>query len=336
MTPRLMRPASRSWTRNLSTLAVGMVAIAPGAIAVDHARLRQAAQPPATVSVLSMQDMLADGLDKLGIAKSLTGRISLHEGTLLIPPSSAWVTLPVSRADFQLDLDLRFERGAEAGIVVRGFFAPDGEPRDPRRGLEIWIPHPADGNASLVVRHVGKRREVPFEAGLWPRIARPDGEWHSVRVLGTGEMIRVLIDGTQVLVGNGAFAGAGGIAFRARGGPVEWRRVLLSKPPERPRPPDVTLPEDEGVQKPTIQRSVKPGYSRKAMDRQVEGSVWIECVVLEDGGVGDVHVVAPLDPDLDAEAIKAVRKWRFRPATRDGRPVKMQVMIEMTFRLDSP
>jgi TonB family protein len=41
---------------------------------------------------------------------------------------------------------------------------------------------------------------------------------------------------------------------------------------------------------------------------------------VDDGGVTrDVHVVRPLDPELDGYAIEAIKNWRFRPALRDGR-----------------
>jgi TonB family protein len=40
---------------------------------------------------------------------------------------------------------------------------------------------------------------------------------------------------------------------------------------------------------------------------------------------------------LDANAVKAVRNWRFEPATRDGRAVRVAVHVEISFKLrDSP
>jgi TonB family protein len=51
--------------------------------------------------------------------------------------------------------------------------------------------------------------------------------------------------------------------------------------------------------------------------------------------VGQVQVVRSLDPTfgLDQEAVKAVRRWRFRPGTRFGQPVPVLVEIELTFTL---
>jgi len=55
--------------------------------------------------------------------------------------------------------------------------------------------------------------------------------------------------------------------------------------------------------------------------------------VLTDGTVGDVKVTKPLDPGLDAEAVRTVRQWTFAPGTKDGQAVPVQVMVEMTFTL---
>jgi TonB family protein len=90
-----------------------------------------------------------------------------------------------------------------------------------------------------------------------------------------------------------------------------------------------------GITPPRVVREVKPQYTAEAMRAKVQGVVWLECVVLEDGTVGDVRVSRPLDPvfGLDQEAIKAARQWRFMPGTRQGTPVPVFVTIELTFTL---
>jgi len=46
-----------------------------------------------------------------------------------------------------------------------------------------------------------------------------------------------------------------------------------------------------------------------------------------------VTVVRSLDFRLDAQAVAAAKKWRFKPGTREGRPVPALVSIEMSFYL---
>lgn len=90
-----------------------------------------------------------------------------------------------------------------------------------------------------------------------------------------------------------------------------------------------------GITLPTVMREVKPAYTADAMRAKVQGSVWLECIVMPDGSVGDVKVTRSLDPifGLDQEAIRAAKQWRFRPGMRQGEPVPVIITIELTFTL---
>jgi len=90
-----------------------------------------------------------------------------------------------------------------------------------------------------------------------------------------------------------------------------------------------------GITLPRVLREVKPQYTADAMRAKVQGSVWLECIVMPDGSVGEVKVTKSLDPifGLDQEAIKAARMWRFSPGMRQGQPVPVIITIELTFTL---
>ena len=90
-----------------------------------------------------------------------------------------------------------------------------------------------------------------------------------------------------------------------------------------------------GITLPTVMREVRPAYTADAMRAKVQGSVWLECIVMPDGSVGDVKVTRSLDPifGLDQEAIRAAKQWRFRPGMRQGEPVPVIITIELTFTL---
>jgi protein TonB len=90
-----------------------------------------------------------------------------------------------------------------------------------------------------------------------------------------------------------------------------------------------------GVLLPTVIQEIKPQYTAEAMRAKVQGTVLLECVVLPDGSVGPVEVVRSLDSTfgLDQEAVKAAKRWLFRPGTRFGEPVAVLVTIELTFTL---
>ena len=90
-----------------------------------------------------------------------------------------------------------------------------------------------------------------------------------------------------------------------------------------------------GITLPSVVREVRPAYTADAMRAKVQGSVWLECIVMPDGTVGDVKVTRSLDPifGLDQEAIRAAKQWRFRPGMRQGEPVPVIITIELTFTL---
>ena len=91
---------------------------------------------------------------------------------------------------------------------------------------------------------------------------------------------------------------------------------------------------ENGVKHPVLIREVKPNYTSDAMRRQVQGVVEMAAVVKTDGNVDDnIRVTRSLDPDLDEEAIKALRQWKFKPGTKDDQAVNVEVNIEMTFTL---
>ena len=89
-----------------------------------------------------------------------------------------------------------------------------------------------------------------------------------------------------------------------------------------------------GVRSPVLIKEVKPNYTPDAIKRRVEGVVEMECVVLTDGTVrDDIKVTRSLDGELDQQAVIALKQWRFRPGTKDDKPVPVKVNVEMTFTL---
>jgi TonB family protein len=88
-----------------------------------------------------------------------------------------------------------------------------------------------------------------------------------------------------------------------------------------------------GVTAPVLVREFKPGYTAQAMRERAQGLVKLTCVVGTDGKPRDIHIVAPLHPELDQAAVAALSAWEFKPGMKDGVAVPVLVDIEMTFRL---
>ena len=56
-------------------------------------------------------------------------------------------------------------------------------------------------------------------------------------------------------------------------------------------------------------------------------------LVRQDGSVGALSVSKSLEESLDRSAVRAVRTWKFDPATRVGKPVVVVVEINVDFEL---
>jgi periplasmic protein TonB len=84
---------------------------------------------------------------------------------------------------------------------------------------------------------------------------------------------------------------------------------------------------------PVLIKEVKPLYAGSALAERQQGQVLLALRVERDGTVGKVRVTKHLSRELDAAAIAAARQWRFKPGTKNGRPVAVETAAEMTFAL---
>ena len=64
----------------------------------------------------------------------------------------------------------------------------------------------------------------------------------------------------------------------------------------------------------------------------VEGDVVLKATLDEGGQVVAVEVLKGVSPGLDAAAVQALERWRFRPARRGGEPVRFEQVLTFRFR----
>jgi TonB family protein len=88
-----------------------------------------------------------------------------------------------------------------------------------------------------------------------------------------------------------------------------------------------------GVSEPIPIFKPDPAYSEEARKAKYQGTVVLWIVVDAAGAVTDCRVVKPLGLGLDEKAVETVRTWKFKPAQRNGTPVPVRVMVEVSFRL---
>jgi len=93
--------------------------------------------------------------------------------------------------------------------------------------------------------------------------------------------------------------------------------------------------QDEGVVLPAVVTKANPHYTPAAMEAKIQGEVVLRAVVRADGSVGDVEVTQSLDTayGLDDAAVAALQQWTFKPGTKDGRAVDVEVHFTIRFTL---
>jgi TonB family protein len=115
----------------------------------------------------------------------------------------------------------------------------------------------------------------------------------------------------------------------ASGGKVE----LLSTNHDASFGADAAVPCGPNVTMPQVLKEQPPRYTPTAMYEKAQGSVEVQAVVDIDGTINQARIVRPLHPELDEQAILAVKQWRFAPGTMNGKPVPVLVEIELSFTL---
>ena len=67
----------------------------------------------------------------------------------------------------------------------------------------------------------------------------------------------------------------------------------------------------------------------------VTGLVTVTFLVDDKGNVQDPSVVKSSHRELEESALTAIKKWRFKPARKDGVPVAIKVTIPIKFEVES-
>ncbi|MCF6364882.1 MAG: energy transducer TonB [Bacteroidales bacterium] len=76
-------------------------------------------------------------------------------------------------------------------------------------------------------------------------------------------------------------------------------------------------------------------YPAVARENGIQGTVYLRFEVTKTGAVGKVELQKGVDPLLDEEAIKVVKKLaRFKPGVQNGRKVNVWFSLPVTFKLN--
>jgi TonB family protein len=88
------------------------------------------------------------------------------------------------------------------------------------------------------------------------------------------------------------------------------------------------------VTKPTIINRVEPTYPRRAVQKKAEGTVILRILISEKGDPIEINVLRDPGPTTGFKdaAVSAVKKWKFRPAVKEGKRVKVWMTYPIVFK----
>jgi TonB family protein len=211
------------------------------------------------------------------------------------------------RSAWPLAISVLLHAGAIAALVVAGARGP--APEAGERPIDILFLRAAraarsanDVAAAAAAASPAERQAARERQAMLDRLVQPTG------IPGDEPAAAAAAPGTPAPAGGEAPGGEAELPVEAGGGVVS--PVLI---------------ESSGVQ---------PVYPEEALRAGVEGLVVLEAIVDERGRVGhDIKVLRRLGHGCDEAAVAAVRQWRFRPAIRDGKPIKVRRIFPILFRL---
>ena len=94
------------------------------------------------------------------------------------------------------------------------------------------------------------------------------------------------------------------------------------------------VPLSEGITPPKLVIRIDPKYTEDAKAARIAGMVIIATEIDELGNVASAEVRKPLPFGLSAAALDAVKQWKFEPAMKDGKPVRVKFNITVNFKPD--
>jgi len=75
-----------------------------------------------------------------------------------------------------------------------------------------------------------------------------------------------------------------------------------------------------------------PAYPQEFIEDRTEGTVTLYAIIRANGTVTDIAIIRSLQQVLDENAKKALARWRFRPAEKNGIPIDIEAVIQVPFK----
>lgn len=130
---------------------------------------------------------------------------------------------------------------------------------------------------------------------------------------------KLLVPSNGVGVNGGIGSGDGGGVGSGHGGPGVG--------------PGYFTPGVNGVSAPRAIYTPDPEFSEEARKAKYQGVVTLIAIIGVDGRVHSARVSRSLGMGLDEKALEIVKLWKFDPGKKDGRPVPVEMGLEISFHI---
>jgi TonB family protein len=231
-------------------------------------------------------------------------------------------------------------------LFLRGFYLADELSYD-AGGRVVSSPKVGDWTVTAVnVLKVERRGPEQIELDGVRVAIRYNAEQHQFeRHPLNDQKMRILVaDGGSVLAMEAAFGAMFAMGIDPglqRAMPDYWRHYFdpaLAWPPDGlsgqtvyPLFGQPDQPKD--VTPPMAAHRVDAKFTSFAEHDKVQGPLLLRCVVDDEGVPHRIAVARPLGYGLDEQAVRALEKWRFVPAMRDGKAVASAVVVQLDFAI---
>ena len=107
--------------------------------------------------------------------------------------------------------------------------------------------------------------------------------------------------------------------------------TATTAPAPRPAEPSPAAPAEPPPQREQVARTRPEPTSQPLPDIKTGGTARFRLRVGPDGSVRDVEVIRTI-PGATAQLVSAIQRWKFKPATENGRPVEGIHLVDLTFK----
>ena len=314
---RSIRPddvALRATEAQIAEVRIGS-ALASGDLEQAAALLRtadQAGVPPGRLTPLREQLARQDAAQRAEQLSRLVGA-RIRDGRLVAPPGD--------NAKHYLGQLLKLPNGKRIGAAASGELA---RAFAERARLATERGEAAEADQWLAeARALGyaPERPVAAPAAAIPAATVATGDSTTQRPMDSSTPVRPESGASQAPRSASPVPGAGPVAVTAS--------LASSTPATAPAVTEVSAADFKRT------RFVAPTYPPQALSRRLEGEVRVRITVDTEGRVADAQVISGNPAGVfDQAAVNAVRKWRFEPVVRDGRPIEASVATTIRFQPD--